>query len=76
MFEGKIYRGKRTVEHMQKFVLDSMNLNVELISGNKWIDKKYNEKEWLLFLCGENGSICPEKHSILKLAAMLVNYLY
>lgn len=77
MYEGEFFRGSRTVESLQNFVLSNLNPEIDIIDNTKWHDNKYKETNWLLFLCGHSEHICPERQSILKLTAMLVcnNYL-
>lgn len=75
MYEGEKYTGARTLEALKEFVLSRLPVNVKKIDGDEWRESGVKSQSWLLFLCPEDGSNCPEAETQLKLAASLVRLI-
>lgn len=61
---------------LEDFVLSKIQVNLEKITADNW--DQLSQKQWLLFLCAKDN-ICPEKKTMIKLAASLVStkkYIY
>ncbi|KAJ8970385.1 hypothetical protein NQ314_001253, partial [Rhamnusium bicolor] len=69
MYEGEKYIGDRTVEALQEFVLSKLKVDIQEISSENW--DTLNKVQWLLFLCGDSNVNCPERVTMIKLAASL-----
>lgn len=72
MYEGEKYKGDRTVKALQEFVLSKLKVDIKEIYSENW--GGLNKQQWLLFLCGDSNVNCPEKETMIKLAASLVIY--
>lgn len=72
MFEGEKYVNAKTIEDMQKFVLDRLDLEIKTLGFSEWHHEERKKHQWMLFLCGETQVNCPEEDTMLKLTAMLV----
>lgn len=71
MEDGEKYRGPKTLEAMQEFILSKTLVNVKSIKAEQWDELK--SQQWVLFLCGnDNNANCPEMDTIKKVAATLV----
>lgn len=73
MYEGEDYEGSKTVTELEDYVLKQLHPALESITEEKWTN--YKTKDWLLFLCGESETGCPEKKNILKLTVILQGLL-
>ncbi|XP_018569443.1 dnaJ homolog subfamily C member 10-like [Anoplophora glabripennis] len=71
VYEGERYRGDRSVEALEDFVLSKIKVDIEEISSSDWENLDFDRKQWLLFLCGDNNVNCPERKTMTKLAASL-----
>lgn len=69
LYEGIHYRSSRTLEALKEFVFSKVSIDIKDVSLFNWNNLKYKEKDWILFLCPEDNSNCPEKETRLKLAA-------
>ncbi|KAJ8922000.1 hypothetical protein NQ315_008638 [Exocentrus adspersus] len=76
LFEGERYRGDRTVEALEDFVLSKIRVDIKEISSIDWENSEFDQHQWLLFLCGENNVNCPEKRTMIKLAASLEGLIF
>lgn len=72
LYEGEKYTGPRTLENLKEFVLSKVSVEVKLITPKDWDHSGFRKEQWLLFLCPEGSSSCPEYETRLKLAASLV----
>lgn len=73
MEDGEKYRGPKTLEAMQEFILSKILVNVKSIKAEQWDELK--TKQWVLFLCGNDNANCPEMDTIKKVAAALVSFI-
>ncbi|KAJ3650312.1 hypothetical protein Zmor_022007 [Zophobas morio] len=70
LHEGQRYRGPRTFDRLKDYVLSQLTVDVKDITTESWSDGD-SHKQWLLFLCSEDGFDCPEHETRLKMAAIL-----
>ncbi|XP_031332740.1 dnaJ homolog subfamily C member 10-like [Photinus pyralis] len=70
LYQGEKYQGERTVEDLQNYVLGRLNMDAQTISPSDWDHEGFRKKSWLLLLCPEDCSSCPEPETIQKLAAI------
>lgn len=72
MYQGEKYNGERTLEALHDYVLSQLATVVHEITPENWDHESLRKKQWLLFLCAEEGSSCPEPETRTKLAAIFV----
>lgn len=72
MEDGEKYRGPKTLEAMQQFILSKILDNVKSVKAEQWDELK--TQQWVLFLCGNDNVKCPEMDTIKKVAATLVYF--
>lgn len=70
IYDGEKYRGPKTLEALEEYILSKVHVNLEEIDQNSWARLK--QKQWVLFLCSPDNYNCPEKDTITKIAATLV----
>lgn len=71
MYDGVRYKGDRSVEALEDFVLSKIKVDIKDISSKDW--ESFDDKQqWLLFLCGDDNVNCPERKTMKKLAVSLV----
>ncbi|KAL1491528.1 hypothetical protein ABEB36_012112 [Hypothenemus hampei] len=73
LYEGEKYRGSKTVQAMQEFILAKIQVKIHKISLPDWDAMKL--QQWLLFLCGSESLSCPEENNIKKIAATMEGLL-
>ncbi|CAH1183258.1 unnamed protein product [Phaedon cochleariae] len=73
LYEGIKYVGDRSVEALEEYVLSNLQVDIEQITTEKW--GQVETEQWLLFLCPDESSNCPEKKTMIKLAASLEGLL-
>ncbi|XP_050310725.1 dnaJ homolog subfamily C member 10-like [Anthonomus grandis grandis] len=71
--DGERYRGPKTLEALQQYVLSKVEVKIEEIDAQKWENLK--RQQWVLFLCPQDNVNCPEKDTIKKTAAALEGLL-
>ncbi|KAG5887580.1 hypothetical protein JTB14_009988 [Gonioctena quinquepunctata] len=75
LYEGLKYTGERTVEAIEEYVLSKLTVEIEEITSENWEHKQFENQQRLLFLCSDENINCPERKTILKLAASLEGLL-
>ncbi|KRT80031.1 Thioredoxin, partial [Oryctes borbonicus] len=72
LFEGEYYRGSRTFEDLEDFVLSKLDVKINKVGVPLWNDEIYKKQDLLLFLCSDTGAAsCPEEKTQIKLATSL-----
>lgn len=72
MYEGEQFRGDKTVDELQEFVLSKLRTQIKTITLENWVEDYLNKETQLLFLCPDVSTICPESTTRLKVATALV----
>ncbi|KAF5269548.1 hypothetical protein FQR65_LT17955 [Abscondita terminalis] len=75
MYEGVKYQGERSLDTLQRYVLDRITVTTQVITKNEWEQDSLRKKSWLLILCPDGSSSCPEQDTIQKLAAIFEGLL-
>ncbi|ERL92534.1 hypothetical protein D910_09847 [Dendroctonus ponderosae] len=73
IYDGEKFRGSKTLEALEEYILSKVHVNIEDIDQNNWPLLK--QKQWVLFLCSNDNYNCPEKDTITKISATLEGLL-
>ncbi|XP_066146223.1 dnaJ homolog subfamily C member 10-like [Euwallacea fornicatus] len=73
LYDGERYRGSKTVEAMQEFILSKILIKIKKLTSPDW--ESFKKEQWLLFLCCDDNPNCPGTDTIKKLAATLEGLL-
>lgn len=76
LYEGEQYRGSKSFEHLEEFILSNLRVQVTHITLENWEEDQFSKQQWILFLCAEGDDSCPETNTQLKLAAAMVIYYF
>ncbi|KAK9752946.1 Thioredoxin [Popillia japonica] len=72
LFEGEYYRGSRSLEDLEDFVLSKLDVNIINVGSQLWNDDIFKRQNLLVFLCSEsNAALCLEDKTQKKLTASL-----